>query len=461
MQANQHLVIIGNGIAGFTLAQQVRRQSNCRITLISAESATHFSRPALMYVYMGHMRYQDIVPYPDWYWQENNLVSMHDRVEEVDFAAKQLQLQSGSSTAYDTLVLATGSCPAFYNWPGQEAAGVQGFVSLQDLELLEKNAKGINHAIVVGGGLIGVELAEMLHSRGIAVSMLVREELYGQNVLPRQEAQLICDHICTQGIALRLQEELAAVLPDATGRVRAVRTTRGEDIACQLVGIATGVRPNVEFLRQTALELDRGILVNAFFETNIPDVYAIGDCAQFRKPGPLSPAIEQLWYTGRMHGQALAATLTGNRRAYARGPSFNSAKFFDLEYQTYGYVPATWSDAYDSIYWQHQNQHKAIRLFYDRASSTLLGLNLIGVRYRHDLCHHWLEKQYTIHQVMQELAAANFDPEFSKTYEQELMQQYREHFPQHQLHRKSSNWWQLRKHFALFSKAASCLQNNR
>ncbi|GAB3196427.1 NADPH-dependent 2,4-dienoyl-CoA reductase/sulfur reductase-like enzyme [Pontibacter aydingkolensis] len=456
MQAAQHLVIIGNGVAGVTLAQHVRAKSTCRITLVSAESATHFSRPALMYVYMGHMRYKDILPYPDWYWSKNNLNQLHDKVTSVNFETKTLTLQKGEPVQYDVLVLATGSCPAFYNWPGQNLKGVQGLVTLQDLQSMEDNTKDIKEAVVVGGGLIGIEMAEMLRSRGIAVTMLVRELHYWYSVLPKQEAILVSDIIRKHGINLIFEDELASINPDAQGGVESITTKRGKQLTCQFVGIATGVKPNVSFLNNSGLNIDKGILVDEAFATNQPDVYAIGDCAQFNNPAPLAPAVEQLWYTARQHGETLAQTLTGTRQKYDRGPWFNSAKFLDIEYQTYGYVPATWDEKYGSLYWEHTAGYKAIRFLFEQDSGLLTGINLLGIRYRHDLCHHWLKQQYTIHQVMQELPAVNFDPEFFQHYEQELFIQYAAQFPAQATPPTKSNWWQLRKKFGLFSSSESC-----
>ncbi|MBC5991361.1 NAD(P)/FAD-dependent oxidoreductase [Pontibacter cellulosilyticus] len=456
MQASLHLVIIGNGIAGVTLAQHVREKSDCRITLVSSESATHLSRPALMYVYMGHMRYKDILPYPDWYWTKHNLTQLHDLVTEVNFEKRQLILQNHDPLSYDVLVLATGSCPAFYNWPGQDLEGVQGLVTLQDLQSMEGNTKGIKEAVVVGGGLIGIEMAEMLRSRGIGVTMLVRDQLYWQNTLPQQEAKLISKYIKEHGIELLFQEELASINPDAQDRVASITTKSGKLLPCQFVGIATGVKPSINFLRNSALETDKGILVNEYFETNLPNVYAIGDCSQFQKPAPLAPAVEQLWYTARKHGEALAQTLTSERTVYNRGPWFNSAKFLDVEYQTYGYVPASWNEEYESLYWEHTSGHKAIRFLYEQKSGLLAGINLLGIRYRHDLCHHWLQQHYTIHNVMQELPAVNFDPEFFQRYEQELYRQYAQKFPEQATPARKSNWWDLRNRFSLFSTSESC-----
>lgn len=455
LKDNEHLVIIGNGIAGVTLAQCVRRYSQCRITLVSAESRLHFSRTALMYVYMGHMRLQDIIPYPDWYWQEQQIDLVHDYVEKVAPAQKRLKLRNGTPISFDRLVLATGSSAAYYDWPGQDLKGVQALVSLQDLELLEANTTGIAQAVMVGGGLIGIELAEMLRSRRIGVTMLVRDKLYWHNVLPEQEAQLVTKHIQQHGIRLLFEEELQEILPDAVGRVRAIRTRSGQEIACQFVGISTGVKPNVAFLQDTGIALDRGVLVNEFFETSLPQVYAIGDCAQFSKPAPGQAALEQLWYTGRQHGEALAANLSGQPKPYNRGPWFNSAKFLDIEYQTYGFVPAKFTEQHDSLYWQNDAATKAIRLLFDKQSEKLLGINLLGIRYRHDLCDHWLRQGYTLPQVMQELPAANFDPEFFQRCEEALLRQYYTRFPDRQPPVKHSNWWTIRQRFGLFSDSTS------
>lgn len=450
------MVIIGNGIAGITLAQQVRFGSKCRITLVSAESATHFSRPALMYVYMGHLRYEDILPYPGWYFREKKLEQQHDRVLRIDAQAKTLQLQSGERLSYDVLAIASGSVAAFYNWPGQDIAGVQGLVSLQDLEQMEENTQGIQEAVLVGGGLIGVEMAEMLRSRGIAVTILVRDKLYWNSVLPEDEARLVTKHIQEHGVELLLEDELQEILPDAQGRVQRVRTKRGKELPCQFVGIATGVKPNVAFLEESGLDLDRGILVNEYFETNLPQIYALGDCAQFRQPEAKALTIEQQWYSARLHGETLAKNLLGKRSPYRRGPWFNSAKFFDIEYQAYGLVPSALGDELDSLYWQHEAKKKSIRLIYNRQSAELRGVILLSVRYRHDLCHHWLQNKYTIHEVIKEISAANFDPEFFQRYEQELQRQYLKRFPEKTAPAKPGNWWKLRHRFGLFSDTENC-----
>lgn len=439
-----HLVIIGNGITGVTCACTVRRlQPAARITLVSDESAHHYARTALMYVYMGQLRYQDIKPYEDWFWAENRLELVHATATALDTSRKQLTLSTGQPLSYDKLLLATGSVSKYYDWPGQQLRGVQGLYGLPDLARMAQDTHGVQRAVVVGGGLIGVELAEMLHSRGIATTLLVRDAHYWGSVLPPEEAALVDQQLRAHHVAVRYTTELAEVLGDTTGRVRAVRTQHGEELPCEWVGIATGVTPNLALARTAGLETDRGILVDRYLHTSAPDVYAAGDCAQHRHPDPGEVAVEQLWYTGRQQGETVAYTLCGQPLAYSRGPWFNSAKFFNLEYQTYGRLPAQLPAGSSSFYWQHPQEALALRInFYPADGFAVTGMNTLGLRQRHEVWAEWLRQRTPVQQVLAALPTANFDPEFARRHEQAVVQAFNRQFPQHPvaLPRRARTW---------------------
>ncbi|HNG89417.1 MAG TPA: FAD/NAD(P)-binding oxidoreductase, partial [Saprospiraceae bacterium] len=258
-----HIVILGNGISGVTCARCLRKWSQHDISLISDESDEFFSRTALMYVFMGHMREQDTRPYSPDFWAQNRIGRIRARVQHVDFQEKKLITADQGSIPYDVLVLAVGSLPKRFGWRGEHLAGVQGLYHLQDLENMERHTSRLlrlphraaeRRAVVVGGGLIGVEMAEMLHSRHIPITFLVREQEFGSAILPTQEAAMVSRHLREHGIDLRLSEELDEILPDPSGQHCAAVTTRsGDTVPCSFVGLTVGVSPNIGFLQDSGL----------------------------------------------------------------------------------------------------------------------------------------------------------------------------------------------------------------
>jgi NAD(P)H-nitrite reductase large subunit len=421
----KHVVIIGNGISGITAARHIRKQADYKITVISAETEHFFSRTALMYVYMGHMKYQNIKPYEDWFWKKNRIELVKDFVEKVEPNSKQLVLHEKGNFSYDILIIASGSKSNKFGWPGQDLKGVQGLYSYPDLELMEKNSREIKHAVIVGGGLIGIEMTEMLLTRKIGVTFLVREPEFWSNILPLQEATLISRHVRSHHVDLKLNTELKEIQGDANGKVKSIVTSKGETIECQFVGLTVGVAPNIDFLKGSGIETKRGVLVNEFLETNVTDVYALGDCVERKYELPGRRTVEQVWYTGRMMGEVVAQTISGEKTKYEPGPWFNSAKFFDIEYQTYGNVWNELKPNEDEFYWEHKDRTKCVHLIWDKITNQFLGLNTFGIRMRHEKFDQWLREKKSVDFVMEHLAEANFDPEFFERHEEEIVRQYK------------------------------------
>lgn len=420
----EHIVIIGNGISGVTLARHIRKKSDSKITIISAETEFFFSRTALMYVFMGHMKFEHTQPYENDFWKKNNIDLLHKKVTQVFPKEKSLLLDGNTVFNFDKLVLATGSKPNKFGWPGQDLKGVTGLYHKQDLENIEKWAPTTKRAVIVGGGLIGIELAEMLHSRHIPVTFLVREKSFWDGVLPFGESQMINRHILEHGIDLRLESSLKEIISDENGHAKAIVTDKDEIIECQLVGLTAGVSPNIDFLKDSGIELGRGIKVNRLLETNCTDIYAIGDCAEQHEGIDSRRPIEAVWYTGRMMGEALAQTLTGKPTHYKPGHWFNSAKFLDIEYQTYGWVWAQPKEDENHFYWEDKGGKKAVRISYQKETNLFLGINTFGIRMRHDFFDTVLTEKKTIDYVIQHLVKANFDPELYKSHTKEIQTQF-------------------------------------
>jgi len=426
----EHIVIIGNGISGVTAARHIRKNSDKQITIISAESKYFFSRTALMYVYMGHMKFKHTQPYEDWFWEKNNIQLKQGFVNHIETDKKQLEFTNGEILSFDKLIIATGSKPNKFGWPGQDFEGVMGMYHKQDLENLEKYAPdntACNRAVIVGGGLIGIELAEMLRSRKIPVTFLVREDSFWNGVLPAQESAMINNHIKEHHIDLRLNTNLKEIKSDENGRVKSIIIEEtGEELACNIVGLTAGVTPNIDFLKESGIALGKGVKVNRFLETNIKDIYAIGDCAEQHEAIGQRRNIEAVWYTGRMMGETLAQTICGNKIEYKPGNWFNSAKFLDIEYQTYGWVFSEKGKLEHEAYfqWQHSKDQKCITISFDKHTQQFLGINTFGIRMRHEIFDKWLTENQKIAHVLEYLADANFDPEFYKLHEPEIVAKF-------------------------------------
>ncbi|HBI40726.1 MAG TPA: FAD-dependent oxidoreductase [Tenacibaculum sp.] len=424
----EHVVIIGNGISGITAARHIRKLSDKKITIISSETKYFFSRTALMHVYMGHMKFEHTQPYESWFWRKNNIDLKKGTVTKIHPLAKKIQFDNDEIMTYDKLIIATGSKPNKFGWSGQDAKGVFGMYHKQDLEKLEKYApdnKKCKRAVIIGGGLIGIELAEMLHSRNIPVTFLVRESSFWNSVLPKGESAMINREILENHIDLRLGVNLKEIKTDTNGKAKSVIIAEtGEEIECNVVGLTAGVSPNVDFLRDSDIEIGRGVKVNRFLETSVPNIYAIGDCAEQHEPIGERRAIEAVWYTGRMMGETVAQTICGNKLEYKPGHWFNSAKFIDIEYQTYGWVWAKTRENEARFYWEHESGKKCIHINYDKNTRKFIGINTFGIRMRHEFFDRVLTNGETVDHVLEHLADANFDPEFYKLHEPEIVQKF-------------------------------------
>lgn len=426
----EHIVIIGNGIAGVTAARHIRKKSDKKITIISGEHPYFFSRTALMYVYMGHLKFEHTQPYENWFWEKNKIDLYQGFVTNIDTDKKELIFTDETTISYDKLIIATGSKPNKFGWKGENLPGVMGLYHKQDLDSLEKfapNNEVCKRAVIVGGGLIGIELAEMLRSRKIPVTFLVRETSFWNGVLPAQESEMINKHILEHHIDLRLNANLKEIIADEYGRVKSIIIEEtGEEIPCNVVGLTAGVSPNIDFLKNTNINCNKGVLVNRFLETNIPDIYAIGDCAEQEIAIGNRRNIEAVWYTGRMMGETIAQTICGNRTEYKPGNWFNSAKFLDIEYQTYGWVFSEKNKPENEAHfqWKHASENKCITISFDKNSNEFLGINTFGIRMRHEIFDRWLSEKKSLAFVLEFLSDANFDPEFYKAHEAEIVAKF-------------------------------------
>ncbi len=410
-----HFIIIGNGVAGITAAFSLRkRDPHARITVIGGESDYFFSRTALMYAFMDRMNLRDLEPFERKAYRNQNIQLLRAWVRDLDADRRLLRLDDGRELSFDKLLLATGSVPNHIPWPGlsQTTEGVVHFVSLQHLADCERFTPSTRQAVVVGGGLIGVELVECLLHHGVQVDFLVREAWYWPMALAREEGEIIAEHLRSHGVRLHLEQEVASVSAGPDGRVAGVRTAQGAHLPCQMLGVCIGVRPAVDWLQSvtTPPAIGRGILVSPGFQTSLPDVYAAGDCAELSLPGR-PPLVEQIWYAAKRHGEHAASAMLGDPVAYHPPLFFNSAKFFDIEYTTVGNVTSL-PDGARTFFHRLPGPHASIRLIEQHGAVT--GFNMLGSRWDHTWLERWIAERRSMADVMAQLHLAQFDVEFGR-----------------------------------------------
>ncbi|MGH9356164.1 MAG: NAD(P)/FAD-dependent oxidoreductase, partial [Terriglobia bacterium] len=334
-------------------------------------------------------------------------------VIDLDASAQTLQLQSGRSLAYDRLLLAVGSLGNHPDWAGLNRVreGAVHFVTLQDLAECERLSSSAREVVVVGGGLIGVELVECLAFHGKKVTFLVRSPWYWPAALGKEEAAIVTGHIQRHGVDVRFDEEVAEVLIAENGRVRAVRTNSGDQCSCQMLGIATGVHPAVEWLSRvkTPPEVERGIIVSSGFKTSLENVWAAGDCAEFKRSG--RRLVEQIWYSAKRQGELAARAMLGDAVSYEPPIFYNSAMFFEIEYTTAGMVNDAPASAV-SFFFPIPGKEASVRLVEDQGA--VIGLNMLGSRWNHTFFERWIAERRTMDYVVEHLADAQFDVEFGR-----------------------------------------------
>lgn len=404
-------LIIGNGVAGINAANTLRKhEQDAEIVIISKESDHFFSRTALMYVFCGQMSPEDIEPYERDHYATMNFTRLRGEVVAVDAQAKTVSMASGESISYDRLLIAAGSVPRMIGWPGEDLDGVGNFITWQNLEWMQEKAKTTRKACVVGGGLVGIEAVEVLLKAGIEVWFIIREDFFWPIAFNKNEGDMISRHMQHHGCDVRLNTECKEVV-GVNGKVTGLKTGSDEIIECEMVIFAIGVRPQTDWLAESELELDGGggIIVDEQLRTNLPDVYAAGDCTSVvwfngvRRP-------EQLWYTSRDQGRIAGHNLAGGEEVYKRATFYNSAKFFDLEYTTAGYVNFKFDNEQDWEQLEHDSNCSQ-RITY-LPDETVIGFNMIGRRWDHRLLVAWVNENRSLNYVLDHLHEAIFDEEF-------------------------------------------------
>ncbi|MCM3787328.1 nitrite reductase large subunit NirB [Domibacillus indicus] len=298
----EKIVLIGNGMAGVRSIEEILKINPDRfhITIFGEEPYPNYNRIQLSKVLQGDTTIADIT-LNDWNWYEEQNIQLYpgEGVTRIDTETKCVHTTKERTVQYDKLIIATGSVPFIIPVPGHEKKGVTAFRDIKDCEKMIGASKEFKKASVIGGGLLGLEAARGLLNLGMEVNVIHLADFLMERQLDETAGKMLQKELEKQGMNFLMRKQTAEILGE--NRVKGIRFNDGEEIETDLVVMAVGIRPNTSLAKESGISVNRGILVNDYMVTNIPDVYAVGECAEHREVvyGLVAPLYEQ--------GKAMAA----------------------------------------------------------------------------------------------------------------------------------------------------------
>ncbi len=314
----RHLVVIGNGMAGMRVVEDLLQiaPNAYRVTVFGAEPHPNYNRILLSPVLAGEKRVEDIILHSlDWYRDKGVTLHTSDPIVSIDRVRRTVRSRSGIEAPYDRLLIASGSNPVMLPIPGNDLPGVVTFRDLQDVDAMLAATRTHRKAVVIGGGLLGLEAANGLLKQGMDVTVVHIFDTLMERQLDRAAAELLRESLQKRGLKFRMQAKTVEILstehewrgtgqrasevhapsPEPRARVTGVCFEDGSELEADLVVMAVGIRPNIDLAKAAGLRCDRGVLVNDTMQTFDPSIYAVGECVQHRNStyGLVAPLFDQ------------------------------------------------------------------------------------------------------------------------------------------------------------------------
>ncbi|PLS05666.1 nitrite reductase large subunit NirB [Neobacillus cucumis] len=300
------LVMIGNGMAGVRTIEEILKVNSgeFEITIFGEEPHPNYNRIKLSNILQGDTKFEEIIINPlEWYKENNIKLYTGEAVVQIDAEAKRIISDQGREVEYDELIIATGSKSFILPIPGADKKGVTGFRDIKDCEMMIKSADQYKKAVVIGGGLLGLEAARGLLNLGMKVDVVHLMPHLMERQLDPIASSLLKQELESQGMNFLMEKATVEILGD--DRVTGLRFKDGTEVEADLVVMAIGIKSNVQVAKDSGIYVNRGIVVNDFMETSVPHIYAVGECAEHREIvyGLVAPLYEQ--------GKILASHICG------------------------------------------------------------------------------------------------------------------------------------------------------
>jgi len=373
-------VIIGGSAGGIGACEAIREVDPVgELALISEELFPQYSRPMISDLVSGKASFEKMKYRGDAFWQKNN-VELKDgqKAVHLDFKEKCVDLDNGEKVGFERLLIATGGKPIVPKTDGVDKKGVFTFTTVSDAERLAAIVKKNQRAVVIGGGLIGVSVADALVKRGVVVTVVELKDRILNLILDEAASRIIEDVMEDSGITIVTGQTVKSIIgkfEDDTV-VEGVILSNGEEIPCDYVIFAIGVVPRTELVVGTDVKTNRGIIVDKHMQTNVPDVYACGDVAEVYDFVYGENRVLPLWPTAYLGGKVAGYNMAGKKTEFPGGTAMSALKYFKVPVISVGLVNPVNDDDFDVVI-----HHDPLRNVYRKAvlrHNNIVGFTLVN-----------------------------------------------------------------------------------
>lgn len=345
-------VIIGNGIAGVTAAEVLRAEdTECALTIVAEDPFPVYYRPALKDFLSGKLAEEKLWARPSTFYQERDIRFLPTRVTGLNPRQHTLRLHNGKTLQYDTLLLAQGARPRTLTCPGYNLEGVFTLRSVTDYQHILHRLEKVQNVVICGSGTLALESAETLAQRGYQVTHLLRGQRLWSEVLDGVASDMILQEERRAGIDVGIEEEITRIVGQ-DGEVCGVFTTRGRQLPCELVLIAIGIEPRIDFLRDSGVACGRGVQVDAHMRTSVPDIYAAGDVTENIEALSGRTRILGQWYPAIQQARLAALHMAGALSSpppVVEAPFYNATFLYGLDFVSLGLTNLPESSSFHEI----------------------------------------------------------------------------------------------------------------
>ncbi|WP_411715599.1 NAD(P)/FAD-dependent oxidoreductase [Natronomonas sp.] len=333
-------VIIGDGIAGSSAAETIREADpDADVTVITEEGEALYNRILIKEFAKGKLPEAPVsIHDPDWYEDRDIDLQMNTVVTEVDTDAHEVHTHAGDVYEYDKLLVATGGTPTQLPVDGSDAEGIHHFWTFEDARAIKQSAEEADSGVVVGAGLLGIDLAAICGAQDVEAHYLMRGNAWWRYALSEDGAEIIHDALREKNVTPVFDSGVDHFEPDDDGHVTAAIDPNGERFEADFAGVAIGLDFNTEFLRGSGLEMDNGIVVNEHMQTNVEDVYAAGDITQFHDVILGERAQNGAWGSAKEQGSIAGSNMVADEPAETfEWVSSYSITHFDFPFLSFGH----------------------------------------------------------------------------------------------------------------------------